>query len=393
MKQVFTFICLVFFISGCSRIGFYSNQDSKGLVIDHKLDGPLECDNNKVNCMTKGEEGNPFLRARYEGSPGHLVEYFEISGREEMEFVIVVDASQSMDDNLKKVGENLQPVLSHIHDKKWRMVFMTADHGDHTENTSEIWEDYHGDKARFGKFMRLEKNGRILDQLILTEATPEYDQIFKDTLTRRSQNECDLPPGCHGPHEQPLRSLKAAFSRYETDPSHKSFFQADADTIVLIMTDEDERRQDPQNATTAEEVIQVFKEVFKGKRKRLFAFSLSIQDEECYEEERRGIFSKKTAAYGHIIGRLAELTGRPEQNVSLCSKDYGAALARISQITRSLIESDLVLQKLFLLPETVEVSLDPIQEQVSWKLFGRKIRLSDPVQPGTKVKVSYQYER
>ncbi|MDE0119965.1 MAG: hypothetical protein OXM55_08175 [Bdellovibrionales bacterium] len=391
MKKILPFLCIVFFVNGCSRIGFYSEQDSKGLVIDHKLDGPLECDNDKVDCITKGEEGNPFLRARYEDTPGYLVEYFEISGREELEFVVVLDASQSMDDNLKKVGENLQPVLSYISDKKWRMVFMTADHGDHTGNTSDIWESYHGDQARFGKFMRLEKRGSILDQLILTDTTPEYEQIFKDTLTRRSPSECDLPPGCHGPHEQPLRSLKAAFSRYETDPSHKSFFQADTDTILLIMTDEDERRQDPQSATTAEEVIHTFKNMFKGKRKRLFAFSLSIQDESCYEEERRGIFSKKTAAYGHIIGRLAELTGG--QNVSLCSKDYGAALARISQITRSLIESDLVLQKLFLLPETVRVSLDPIQEQVSWNLFGRKIRLSGPVQPGTKVKVSYQYEK
>ena len=393
MKKVFSFLCMFFFISACSRIGFYSEQDSKTLVIDHKWDKPLECDDNKVNCMAEGEEGNPFLRARYENAPGYLMEYFEISGREELEFVIVLDASQSMDDNLKRVGENLQPVLSYIHDKKWRMAFITPDHGDHTGNTSELWENYHGDEARFGKFMKLEKRGSILDQVILTGTTPEYEQIFKDTLTRRSPSDCELPPGCHGSHEQPLRSVKAAFSRYETDPSHKRFFQDDTDTILLIITDEDERGQDPQNATTAEEVIQTFKTVFKGKRKRLFAFSLSIQDELCYEKERKGFFLKKTAAYGRIIGRLAELTGAPEQNVSLCSKDYGAALARISQITRTLIESDLVLQKLFLLPETVEVVLDPIQEQVSWNLFGRKIRFSGPVQPNTKVKVSYQYEK
>ena len=391
MKKTIVLLFLCFFVFGCSRIGFYAEQGSKGLVIDHRFDSP-RCDDDKVNCIKGGEEGNPFLRARYENKPGYLTEYFEISGRDELEFVIVVDASQSMDDNLKKVGENMQPVLSHIHDKKWRMVFITADHGDHKGNTSEAWEDYQGEQPRFGKFMRLEKRGQILDQFILTKDTPEYEQIFKDTLTRQKGSDCNLPPGCHGPHEQPLRSLKAAFSRYETD--HRGFFQANTDTIVLNITDEDERGKDPSNATIAEEVIATFKTVFKGKKKRLFAFSLSIQDESCYREETKGgLLSTQAAAYGHIIGRLAELTGGQEQNVSLCSKDYGEALARISEITRSLVESDLVLQKLFLLPETVEVSLDPIQDHVSWKLFGRKIRLSGRIQPGTKVRVSYQYER
>jgi len=387
MKQVIVFLFFCFFLLNCSRIGFHKGKGARDFVTDYHSDStPAECDENKTDC-TKGEV-TPFLQGRYEDKPGHITEYFKISTRDNLELLLVIDSSQSMDDNLGQIGGHLESFLSYISDKDWRMVFTTADHGDHKKGatTSERWEDYQGDLPRFGKLMKLEKAGVILSQFVLNRSASEYEDIFKDTLSRQ-HSECELPPYCHGNNEQPLRALKAAISRYKTDPENRKFFQPDTDTVALIITDEDERGNDSENATTAEEVIQTYEQIFKRQKKRLFGFSISIQDEECYKKETEHFI---TASYGNIVGRLAELTGG--YNVSLCSQDYGAALAGISKMTKSLVQS-LVLQEIFYIPETVEVSLFPSQPHVSWKLYGRKLVFSDDIQPETQVKVSYQYER
>lgn len=384
---VLLFFC--FFFLNCSRIGFHTGGHTpRDFVIDYDSIGE--------GCKTEGcvskADGTPFLRGVRENQPGYLTEYFEISPRNELEILFVVDASVSMDDNLKKTGENLKSILSYIQDKNWRIAFTTADHGDHGQNkiTSERWENYDGDRPRFGKLMRLERKGTVLNQFILDRHTTEYERVFKDTLTRRYSSECELPPYCHGHNEQPLRSLKAAIERYTVDTENGKFFQPDADTVVLILTDEDERRGDSQNATKAEKVIQTYEKVFKGQRKRLFGFSVSIQDKKCYDIEKEGFVLSSGADYGHIVGRLAELTGG--HNVSLCSKNYGTALTGISKVTRSLVQSSLVLQKMFYIPKTVKVSLSPSQPHISWKLSGRKVVFSGELKEGTKIAVSYQYE-
>ena len=329
--------------------------------MDYQLDS-LECDEEQTDCVFSpppASSDTPFLEASVQKGPDQMVEVFRIRERKELEIIMVVDSSGSMSDNLKELGGNMTAVLSHIQDKQWRMGFITADHGDHNSGppTHDRWEDYKGSYPRFGKFMRLERAGTVLDRFILDHNTPEYEGIFRDTLTR-GYSDCDKPPYCQGSNEQPLRALKALFSRYKTDKLQQTFFRPDTDTVVLIVTDEDERKLDSQSATTAEEVIKTYNKVFAGKRKRLFGFSISIQDERCYEEEKQGsLFSPSTGAtYGHIVSRLAELTGGT--NGSLCAKDYSPVLRDISRLTRSLVNS-LTLQKIFYIPQSVRVTLDP----------------------------------
>ena len=248
-----------------------------------------ECGKDQAGCISN-VDGTPFLQAIRENKPGYLTEFFKISERNKLEILFVVDVSGSMDDNLEEIGEHMQPLLSDIQDKNWRMAFTTADHGDHSKSkiTSERWEDYEGALPKFGKLMKLEKRGKVLNQFILDRHTSEHEQVFRDTLTRQQSSDCELPPYCQGDNEQPLRSLKAAISRYEVNPENKDFFQPNADTVVVVVTDEDERRNDSRNATTAEEVIQTYERIFKGQKKRLFGFSVSIQKEKCYKTEKAG---------------------------------------------------------------------------------------------------------
>ena len=400
MSQLLIFLC--FIVLSCSRVAFHTDQGarfpSKG-YLGNSLDSK-ECSEGEENCNEI-----PFLQSNYKDKEGRLVENFVIQGRSGLEILFVVDASDSMIGNLKKVGINMQSMLQHLRDKKWRMAFITADHGDHhiddglllnannrtgyhlpVKDSAESGVNYKGSFPRFGRLMNLEKQGTVLNQFILSSDTLEYEQIFKDTLTRNKVNPCKKPPYCHRGNEQPLRALKSSFLRSRTDLVTKRFFKPYTDTVVLIITDEDERGNDYKNATTAQEVLQSYEQVFKGQGKRLFGFSISIQDKKCYRKEKTFL---RNAMYGKKVGELATLTGG--NNISLCAKDYGKSLLKISRITQSLIQS-LTLSEIFYIPNTVEVTLAPKQPDVSWKLMGRKVVFSNNIRPGTRVTVRYQYE-
>lgn len=340
-------------------------------------------------CRKKAKKSN---RKKPVKGPDFFEEHFTIVDKKSLEILLVVDTSSSMDKNLKKMGQNLSSLLSHISDKKWRMAFTSADHGDHfTKATSPLWRQYRGELPKYGKFMFLEKGGEVLKQKILYSHTSGVAQIFEDTLTRKSPRECSLPPYCQSYNEQPLRSLKAALQRAATDRVHKEFFQKQTDTVVIIITDEDERRADPENATRAEEVMETYNQVFKGHGKRLFGFTISVQDQKCYDKESKGPWFLKTqgVAFGRIIARLPELTGG--KNISLCSK-YGPALTSLSHVSRKLMHS-LTLQKLLYIPDTVQVKLKPSQPRVSYRLEGKNIVFSDDILVGTEVRVRYRYEQ
>ena len=385
MKTLIFILFFLFAVYGCNSIDFSKGSNSSfSYMMQHKLNHSClktkDCDPHSQNTPAQIKS---------------LVEHFNISEKKDLEIIFVVDASKSMDDNLTAVGQNMEALLSHVKKgQNWRIAFITADHGDHHDSPNEIadeesWESYHGKIPRFGQFMPLEKNGRVGNQKILTQNTPEHAQVFKDTLTRSHPDECSLPPFCHGYNEQPLRSLKSAIERAGSDPAHQEFFKPHTDTAVIIVTDEDERKHDFVRATRARDVLTAYRNQFRRQNKRLFGFSISIQDEQCLSQENQGgLFQKSSASYGRVIARLAELTGG--SNISLCKENYGESLRDISKRAEELVQS-ISLKKLFYLPSTVQVALIP-HKDTAWKLYGRSLVFSKSLPPGTKIKVSYQYE-
>ncbi len=392
MKSVLVFILCGLFAYGCNRIDFSNDEDRSphNYVTDYQLHS---CAGD--SCQDK----DSFSEDQIEKTEGDLIEHFKVTNRDQLEIILVVDVSGSMDDDLKAVGSNMTSLLSYIEEKKWRMAFTTADHGDHDRNNpsqSERWQDYTGSLPRFGQFMPLEKEGQIGDQKILDKHTSNYTKVFRDTLTRESSDECHLPPFCQGHNEQPLRALKAAIQRAESDRVHQEFFKPNTDTVVIIVTDEDERRQEPLYATKAREVLQTYSTQFKGQKKRLFGFSISIQDEACFKQEKGSSgwfaewFDTSAANYGRGVARLADITGG--SNISLCEKNYSVSLRDISERTRKLVHS-VTLREMFYIPDTVEVELTPNQPNISWKLYGRSLVFSGELLPETKITVHYRYEQ
>ena len=304
-----------------------------------------------------------------------------------VDFIFVLDVSESMRDDLARIGEAFSPLISHIQDKNWHILFTTTDHGDHsftknpitgeTKFTQQNWRDYQGDEPHFGKFMPLEYQANILQEKQLSKNIKHYQQIFHDTLARNANHECDLPPFCQGAMEQPLRALKASLERLAENPS---MLYSSGDIIAFLVTDEDERMEDLAHAESAQSVAKTAKQLFPDRN--FHAFTMLIQDEACLLEQKQ---FAPDAVYGKQVAALSNLTGG--QSISLCEENYDIAFTEISQLLRRLIEQ-ITLKEIPILKHKTKVQFLKGKD-VSWEIHGKKLLFDEALQPNSEIKVSY----
>ena len=346
-------------------------QDAPSDCIIKKIDGEQRCVEKKVEVFKVQAFTNKFV-----------------------DFLFILDVSPSMLDDLARLGEAFSSLMSHIHQTNWQMFFTTADHGDHeyqinsegeTFFTHEAWQDYEGKDPYFGSLMNLELNGQKLEQKKLTHETPDYEKVFKDTLTRRAGESCSLAPYCQGDMEQPLRVLKSSLERFEEKQASKDEegegFNPAANLISFIVTDEDERVEDSAPATTAQAVVDTAQRLFP--KKAFHAVNLLIKDEACLNQQKQ---HSPQSVYGEQVALLADLTdGR---NISICEKDYGALLKDLSRYLALLIQS-LKLTEKPILPDEVSVEFIAGPKQDDWELKKNKVVFPKPLAVGSRIKVSY----
>lgn len=314
---------------------------------------------------------------------------FRIAGLKDhpIDFIFVLDVSDSMRDDLARIGNAFAPLISQIQETDWQILFTTADHGDHhfirSQNsdrrifTQQDWIDYMGDKPYFGQFMHLEYQGSMLPEKQLSKTIPQYQKVFKDTLTRDAGDNCELPPFCQEGMEQPLRALNSSIERLADNPS---LLHSSGEIIAFLVTDEDERVEDPETADTAESVVQNVQEFFPNRS--FHAFTMVIQDEECLLRQKK---YAKGATYGTQVSAIADLT--QGISLSLCEEDYSVAFSEMSSLLRSLIEK-ITLKGKPVLPKTVDVQF--IQgTPVPWHIDGKKLIFESPLDPNSRIKVSY----
>ena len=294
-----------------------------------------------------------------------------------VDILVLVDTSPSMYHHLEKLGISLSHFLSAISDYDWQMAFTSVDHGDHQAVSEggfyeESWRDHISDLfPSFGSLMQLEDGESVLNQRILTSQTPNYQDIFFHTLSHSPERNCYRPPYCHEYLEQPLRSLKSALERSFLD--NKDFFRPQADFVSLIITNEGERDEDKERATSAKEVQKTFYEVFPSQAKKFLAFNIIVKDRSCLKEENE---KGERASLGEQIGELADLTGG--ENMSICSDTYDSFLQVMSQHIKSSLENSLVLSE-NLIPETLELEFEG-GRQIPWDLYGRKIVFREKIE-------------
>ena len=373
------FFCFILFLSCRSPLEF---------VDDGSESPPGPTVGGKAKCVKKMVKGRELCVKR-------VKETFHVKGVENkpVYFVFILDVSSSMEDDLARLGQAFEDMMSQVHKSNWRMFFTTADHGDHVpwilpggnlEFTHQKWEDYKGDEPHFGQLMHLEHKGKKLDQKQLDAKTPDYIEVFKDTLTRNPGDGCDLAPYCQRDMEQPLRVLNSCLERWAQGGDDILSEHPEADIISFTVTDEDERKEDQAHATTAKEVVDNFNTLFP--HRSLYSFSLIIQDDKCLEQQKKYAIG---SVYGTKVSELARLTHG--DNISICEENYGPPLQKLSHILRSLIES-VELKQDPVLAEDIKVEFIGGTTEVDWELRGKKLVFKEALKPGSKVKISYFVE-
>jgi len=380
-KITFLLYCFVVFFSCKSQVAFL-------------LDDPSEPALEQNDCLEKEVDGRAICVVR-------KVETLQADAlnKKSLDFVFVLDVSPSMVEDLARLGQSFEDLMSQIVVSNWQIFFTTADHGDHdhmvdpvsgyTAFSHQKWQDYHEDQPYFGNFMYLEHQGKKINQKKLDAQTSDYINVFKDTVTRGPDDDCSLAPYCQGSLEQPLRALKSSLERLaqgkQTGENTLSLNPSAKDVVSFIITDEDERVENSDHATTAEDVLQTFKTLFP--EKYLHSFSLIIQDDECLARQKQ--YSPQSV-YGQRVSRLAELTNG--ENMSLCEENYGFLLQELSHLLRGLIES-LTLKGRPVLKNEITVEFTKGTPRTDWKLEGKKLVFKEALEPGSEIKVSYFVEQ
>ena len=321
-------------------------------------------------------------------SIGLREEFFSLKPKnQKLDILVLVDASSSI--NLESLGSSLSDLLWSIKDYDWQIGFTTVDHGDHhfvKDNSRQMdrWQDQaHDSFPRFGNLMPLENGMRIFNQKLLTPDTPNYETVFLHTISHYPERDCNRPPYCHYYLEQPLRSLKSAIERAHFD--NTDLFRPKTDFVSLIITNEEERSEDPERATKPKEVIDTFEKVFHRSNKKFIAFNILVLDEDCQTQEmERNEKVNKSVAIASTIATLATRTGG--DNISICEEHYGPFLRDISKTIKNYVENTVWLKEY---PKsTVQVEFLK-GEPIPWTVSGRKLVFQGRPSEGTEIRVRY----
>ena len=321
---------------------------------------------------------------------GFAKESFQLkSYKPKLDILVVADTSGSMYHHLNHLGQSVSSLLSVISNYDWQIGITLADHGDHQNPKAlqQNWRDYmlKQSAGRYGSLMPLENGSHLLDHKILTPETAGYEEVFLHSLSHIPKIDCARPPYCSNYLEQPLRSLQSAIKRSILD--NQKFFRPQADFVSLIITNEEERKEDPGRATSSEEVLDSFKKYFSQSNKKFIAYNIIVKDKDCLDSE----FSKggDAAHIGLSIAKLAELTGG--SNVSLCSPNYGSELKQISQDIKNQLENRVSLQK-EPIPESVQVRF--LQgPQLKWSLSGKNVIFESNFNKSSSIEIIYQEKK
>ena len=242
-----------------------------------------------------------------------------------LDIVFVWDTSSSMFQHLTQFKKKFTGFLERFAAWDWKWMLTNSNHG------GNVFFLYNM-RALKGEAMRLEKAGKVLNLRYLSPEVPDYIQIFLDSLSLHSLGEyerdgpdgqtenvpsCDLPPGCEGDQEQPLKALSSAMMK------NKSFFRPEADLAVVIASNSKQREENSDLLIKADEVIEQFKKEH-GLLKRFKVYALIIQegDSRCLNQNLDQQFWFKEGAFSANIFELSKKTGG--KTFSICLPDYRA---------------------------------------------------------------------
>ncbi len=155
----------------------------------------------------------------------------------------------------------------------------------------------------------------------------------------------------------------------------------------MIVSDADEREvglEDPKAVRPEDALKYVATKLPKMNGVTALSVIIKPGDAACLARHQNIFDLGVGGRYGTVLADFAKKAGG--LTASVCDKDFGPALAKLSETVRQQIES--IELKDVPLAGTLKVSFSPAFNG-TWTLSGKKIMFSKPVPKGTRVDVRY----
>lgn len=320
------------------------------------------------NAGNTGSDSRSFIKQNSNG-----LENFIATGPGGMvDILFVNDNSASMDPEQAALANRFSSFTDALSSVDWQVGMITTDclAGSDTNFCGQLY-DFAG---RPGEY-------------ILNESTPDYLNVFRNTIQRPETINCIADNSCPSGREEGLKSTIEAINRRNTD--NAGFFRNGADLAVVMLTDENEQSNGPVTATTPQAVVNAFNAVW-GATKKFSNYSIIIEpgDASCLGIQRAQSPDPNiiTAFYGTFPANLSALTGGLTYDI--CQSDYSLSLTDIAEnVTRLTGAIDLAQVPI---SGTVNVTFNP-PHVTTWNVNGNRITFAVPAPAGTQVTVSYEY--
>ena len=295
-----------------------------------------------------------------DGREEDLFRFDEFETRARVDVLFVDDNSDSMRNAQQRLADRLKEFLSGLAKIDWQIGITTTDVSDGTFGLKGALLDFPAVHQRF-----------------LTTAMPNAPQLFANAIVRDETWTCQAD--CPSTDERPLRATIQAVGK--RDDVNAGFFRADADLVVIVLSDEDEGSSGSTDVDRPEAVIAAVADAL-GAQKVLTGFAVIVQpgDKACYAaHETLG------GHYGEVLAEFAAKTNG--ETGSICATDYGPTLASIGKRVREGIKFAVL--SATPVPETVELTVAPPDSSLTWTLADRTLRFVHAPAPGTKITVRY----
>lgn len=299
---------------------------------------------------------------------GHIV------GKADVLFLL--DTTGSMFTSLNNLGERFQALTSGWGRIDWRIAITNTKVQKHF---LESW-------ALNGSPIELQKNDEAKPRefIIRSESRFAEDWFYRTVSRDPSDKGCSTQPYCMMSPSEPLRAIVGAISK-RNDPEYSGFFRPGSQLITVIISDEDEK-EGQSGAATSSMVQKYFNQNLSGRMRGLTGMSIIIRpgDSDCLKRHKSIWDGVGNGSYGVELEKFARITGGV--SASLCSKDYGGALAKLAEKVRQELSS--ITLKKDPVANSVKIEFSP-NVNISWTVSGRRIDFNKPVPAGTKITIRY----
>ncbi len=332
----------------------------------------VRCDDGTLNLTGQIRDG-AFL-GYLNNCPANVVERKEsvtvsaAGGKADVLFIL--DTTPSMFLSLNNLATKFDRLISSWTNIDWQIAI----------TNSKVEKSFFDPYVLQGKFMDLQKNDETKSVARILKPGYFAEDWFYRTLSRDpSDNGCESQPYCMTPVSEPMRALMAAIDKRDVAPN-KGFFREKSKLVVVMISSSDEKKTKPEDA------IKYFDSKLGSRMDGMIALSVVIKtgDAKCLARYRNIFDLGEGGAFGTKLADFAAKTGG--LTASICDKDYGPSLSKLSESVRQLIES--ITLKEVPMPGSLQVTFTP-QVNATWVLQGNKIIFDRPIPKGTRIDVRY----